>query len=100
MDDIVQKNLFSKTITLSGGKTISKIEFLTKYTGSTTDLIEYYHKKVGNKQYFLKYHPASHQGAVIVINASTKVILDAECRIVVDMTKKELESFKKQKIND
>ncbi|MGQ1911528.1 hypothetical protein ACT3CE_17305 [Marinifilum sp. RC60d5] len=100
MDDVVQKNLFSGTMTLNGGKTISKLDFVKNYMGEATDLIEYYHKIVGGKQYFLKYHPASNQGAVIVIDTYTKVIADAECRILVNISDDELQLYNKQIIKD
>jgi hypothetical protein len=65
-----------------------------------TDLIRYYHKEVGGKQYFLKYHPASNQGAVIVIDSYSKVIVDAECRILVNITQQELQSYNEQMVYD
>jgi len=100
MDDIVQKNLFSGTITISGGKTISKLDFVNNYVGEGIDLVQYYHKEVGGKQYFLKYHPASNQGAVIVMDTYSKVISEAESKIIVNITQKELQSYNEQMVYD
>jgi len=100
MDDIVQKNLFSGTITLSGGKTITKLDFIKNYMPDATDLIRYYYKEVDGKQYFLKYNPASNQGALIAIDSCSKVILDVECRILVNITQQELQSYNEQMVYD
>lgn len=100
MDDIVRKKLFSGTITLSGEETISKLDFINNYMGDATDLIKYYHKEAGGKQLFLKFHPSSKQGVVIVIDSYTKVIVDAECRFLVNITEQELQSYNKQVVYD
>ncbi len=54
----------------------------------------------GSKQYFLKYHPGSNQRAVVVIDSYSKVIVDAECRTLVNVTQQELQSFEKQNVYD
>ena len=97
---VFQQSLFSGTITLSSGKSISKLEFFKNYTGSTKNLLEYYHKEGGGKQFFFKFDPESNQGAIIVIDSYSKSIVDAESRIITNITQQELQLFEKQSVYD
>jgi hypothetical protein len=88
MDDILTSNKFSKTITLSGGKTMKISEFINEYTGAS---ISYYYKKQGGNHFFLKYDAATQQAVEIVVDANLKVLVGAESKVVTDITIKTID---------
>ena len=97
IDDVIDNKLFNGTITLSGGKTMNKIDFLLNYTD---DLTEYYHKATDGKLSFLKLDPGTKQGALIVIDSYSKAIISADCRILTGVTTEYIEEFNLESIKD
>jgi hypothetical protein len=90
MDDILTSNKFSKTITLSGGKTMKISEFINEYTGVS---IYYYYKKQGGNHFFLKYDAATQQAVEIVVDANLKVLVGAESKVITDLTETHIEDL-------
>ena len=78
MNRITEKNMFETTVTI-GSKTMKAKEFLVDYTD---ELVSYYHGEDAGLKYFYKI-ASNGVGVIVTIDAFTKELYDAECRIFV-----------------
>jgi len=97
---IIDRNMFSETITLSGGRKLSQREFLLKYLPAEEDIISYYHKNSVDQFMLLKYNENTDQALLIVYDKSTGLILDGYSRLYTSITAKFISQFEKENVED
>ncbi len=98
VNQIINGNIFTKTITLSGGKTLSQKEFLLNYYDDK--LIDYYHKNTVDKFMFIKYYKETEQAILVVIDKFNVVILDLESRLITSNVINEIKGYEKSEVMD